>query len=655
MKNKKKFIEHLEDLNRSLLGREGKIIEIPLEIGQIGFTSEDRTIHLSFDHPLILDVAKKYKANSDQLFVKGVDIHEVLHQMLSDFHMLNLLASKYNRSEQEIVMTINNLVEDAYIEHQAKLLIGGDSLKALRFTILSFYEFGSGVNDAPDPLSQFITALMNFGDVGAIKGHFTFPEAEEIAYKCLPVFYKATKEIIPKKRIEYSQQIMEMSKPLWEKQAQENQEAFEKMMKAVQELLEQSGKSIEQSGSPMMIPGDAAGDEDSISQQQAQALAGLQGNSEADSDADSGNDGNGNGDDDEKSTQLDDSGKAKNHDKGKFGFGEKGKHPDSSMLTTENTSEFLSSLKSELDLSDDQIEQIASELEASVNDGPVENTKTEFENAEDVSFRGPYYNSNKYTVNNIKVNTSIEQITVYNRVVATLNDQITILYNKLKNVFQQDVEEIERRTSGNINLKRYTSGTVSARIFDKRKAPKNKADMAVAILFDESASMGGEKTKAAMQTSIILAEVFKRLDIPFFAMGFTTGINADVAHMHYINWSNTTLERISLLNMNSYNCNFDGYSIRYVTEILKKKDAENKLLIVASDGAPSFGPSQKIQDTANAVKEAKEISSVCGISIENHDDRLLSDIYGNDYIHVDKCNQLAFLFANKVAEIVKKW
>ena len=184
--------------------------------------------------------------------------------------------------------------------------------------------------------------------------------------------------------------------------------------------------------------------------------------------------------------------------------------------------------------------------------------------------------------------------------------------------------------------------------------------MAVFIAVDESGSMGGEKARAAMQTCIALAEVFDKLKIPVYIMGYTTIHYAGAEHHHYITWRNTKKERMKLLNLHGRNCNFDSYSIRYGGEILKKKSAKHKLMIVISDGTPSAADYSRhgvngVTDTRNAVRETRRFASVLGVAVQTSDNEALKHMYGKDFIRIQSVDELFKKISNTMRRIVRNW
>ena len=243
----------------------------------------------------------------------------------------------------------------------------------------------------------------------------------------------------------------------------------------------------------------------------------------------------------------------------------------------------------------------------------------------------------------------------------TLNKMATGIHTTtkaLKRIIEDDKEEKEYRSAGNISLKRLYSGTVTDRIFEKKISPADKSDVVVEILVDESGSMdSNNKYLAARECCIALSEIFNNLHIPVYVIGFTAdAMGYDVVHSHYITWKNTKDDRLKLLNISARADNCDGASIRYATEVIKKKQAKNKLLIVISDGRPvAHNYYHGDEDTKDAIKAAKKHTSVLGVAVGNNDTEKIRYFYEKDFLHVSNVNELFAGIAKAVKKIIKTW
>lgn len=254
----------------------------------------------------------------------------------------------------------------------------------------------------------------------------------------------------------------------------------------------------------------------------------------------------------------------------------------------------------------------------------------------------------------VDFNASPASVQAYNRLVASMSGGIASLTSQLGRILRNRQEERMYKPSGKVSIKRLNSGRITSRVFTKRKLP-DATEMAVVLGIDISGSMRGAKIAFAQKCAIALAEVFGNLGIPLYIFGFSADENGfDVNHFHYVNWSNKKLERLRLLGIKAHTNNFDGYSIRYATELLRRKDADKKLLLVVSDGNPAaraYFAIPGIQDVQLAVNEANRVATTIGILLGNLDPKYHRQMYGYNFIH---CNRVEELFP-QLARILKKY
>ena len=203
-----------------------------------------------------------------------------------------------------------------------------------------------------------------------------------------------------------------------------------------------------------------------------------------------------------------------------------------------------------------------------------------------------------------------------------------------------------------------TQSTVA--IFDKKREEKKLEDIAVMLLIDESGSMKGEKEKMARDAAIIFAEALHQLQIPFYAIGFSADGEEnmkfyDVIHHHYVTWDS---QRYGLAAMQAYfHTNFDGYSIRNASYILRKRKETNKILFVISDGYPasrmysSF--KEGIRDTTNSIREASTDIHVLGIGIGGGNTSIFKKMYNGSFVEA-KPEELSHVLSKEFKIILRK-
>ncbi len=163
----------------AILGKPLAMRWIPEEENALGYTScsEPTTVHVSWGHPHFFDPLDEEHKN---VLRGGVFAHELLHQVYTNFDYTNAVTnSMKNKGEAAIFMEFANTLEDPAIEYFAPNAFGGWLLDSLHFSIRHLYKMSPAIGDEPTPYRQLINALIMFGDMGMVKGKFTYPEAEE--------------------------------------------------------------------------------------------------------------------------------------------------------------------------------------------------------------------------------------------------------------------------------------------------------------------------------------------------------------------------------------------------------------------------------------------------------------------------------------------
>ncbi len=233
------------------------------------------------------------------------------------------------------------------------------------------------------------------------------------------------------------------------------------------------------------------------------------------------------------------------------------------------------------------------------------------------------------------------------------------LTNQLKKIFSDDRGGKAYTQRGKVSLKRAASGRVTTRMFERRIMPGDKADMCLMLLMDLSGSMRGTKEQAAKLTAIVLSETFACFGTPVYCMGFQHMHGADAYQTHFVRWRNTPAERISILSVKPNGNNFDAYSIRYATQLLRKRAEKHKLLCVISDGLPShyFYGEQGIAENALAIQDARMAGiNVFGAAIAANEPDKFLQMYGQDYfINILKPQDLADQTAGLIKTVVRDW
>lgn len=163
-----------------------------------------------------------------------------------------------SRAEASVFMKFANTIEDPAIEYFAPNVFGGKMLEALRFSIKHIYIMSPGIENSSNAFIQLINALVNFGDMGIVKGDFTFPEARTYFKKVAPLYNEAIVCPDSRRRLDIAKECMEITRPLWEEAVKER-EFFDKLIEELLEELEKNGlHTMEDSENSMRAPADSS-------------------------------------------------------------------------------------------------------------------------------------------------------------------------------------------------------------------------------------------------------------------------------------------------------------------------------------------------------------------------------------------------------------
>jgi cobalamin biosynthesis protein CobT len=208
----------------------------------------------------------------------------------------------------------------------------------------------------------------------------------------------------------------------------------------------------------------------------------------------------------------------------------------------------------------------------------------------------------------------------------------------------------------------------------KQYTKEDTTNVAVTLLIDCSGSMGGDKIEVARQTALGLAEALKAIGINFEVLGFNTSSNSTLASkVRSLNASETarfnrfgeTLRLMIFKRFDSQDltgivkaeaggANADGESIIWAAKRLAMREEKRKILIVLSDGQPSYGGANH-DVLAGDLKRTISIlpkSGIepIGIGIMTDDPKLFYD----DWLEVNDLSKLSTTVMAKLSKMLEK-
>ena len=167
------------------------------------------------------------------------------------------------------------------------------------------------------------------------------------------------------------------------------------------------------------------------------------------------------------------------------------------------------------------------------------------------------------------------------------------------------------------------------RIFAKKNSPTEIEKLSIALVVDESGSMMRDyKIDVARLFSLILYDVCSNLDIELMIIGHTDCTFGN---------SYDDKDKYRIMGMSARGGDSAFAAFRMGCEAIKNKTiAENKLLIMVSDGLPNHDESQ-LRELAKKAKFQK--INVIAASIGCDIDRMKS-IYGDNTLDIENVNML---------------
>ncbi len=204
---------------------------------------------------------------------------------------------------------------------------------------------------------------------------------------------------------------------------------------------------------------------------------------------------------------------------------------------------------------------------------------------------------------------------VYDRALARVAGQLhhlTAVLDDLLRPRRRLHETAGFRSGHRLDLRRVMAFEADPRLWDKlwrRKSIPDRHQTAVSLLVDLSGSMQGPKTDAAQAGTVLMAEALHRLQIPFAINGFQDRLIAFAEfHDGLTERVRTAVGEMALEvsgrrpgGNNTPSYNDDGPCLREAAEQLLSTPADDRILIVVSDGMPA-GRRSTEQDLRTVVR-----------------------------------------------------
>lgn len=605
-----------EEKEKKMLERDAfMVLQKPLKVSflhsgdKLGYTDGiSKTVFIAWEH----EYYKGFTHAETVYFRKGIFAHELLHQCFTNFkYDIKLMYSLKSGVERHVYRLFSNTLEDPAIEYFADSRLGEGLVDALRFTIREIYKKSPSIDEGETtPFTQLMNALIQFGDMGLVKGSFTYNEAKEYFKKIAPLYYKGIRTFNNKERLDIAVECMEASRPLWEKEFKSVKE-FEQKLK---ELLKRLSK------------------ENATGNSLANADCGL--NPDEDDNEDGQND-------------IDGSGKKRS--------GQDSNGSEAEVRRKAAAKELAEVLENDDEKAADdilkRIEASKKEADKKADEEIRPDMKKMSENAKKADSESGKLQDNfsdsekvckKMQIKNHTVSADPMSVTQYAKVKNALSSDINYLANSLKRLFEEDTDEYVPFTSGRYDVMRGSIGK-TAKVFNKKRVPADRADMAVLLAVDNSGSMNDfNNIQNAVCAAVVIAEACEKMKIPVYIMGFTR------EPRQFVPWKHSKEQLSSLIKMRATGGTDDALAIKFAREIINRVNSEHKFVFVLSDG---YGSPQEMKEE---IKKTRKTADVFAVGLGNIGTEYFKNVYGQDFLHMKDTNGLAKELSKKLIKLVKR-
>lgn len=195
------------------------------------------------------------------------------------------------------------------------------------------------------------------------------------------------------------------------------------------------------------------------------------------------------------------------------------------------------------------------------------------------------------------------------------------------------------------------------RPFYKKRLPQEKADIAVALLVDESGSMASnDRITTARAAALVLYDFCRSLGLPVIVYGHSTGYD-DVELYAYAEFDSIDgRDKYRIMDMSARGGNRDGAALRFVAERLSQRDEETRILILISDGQPAdtgyYGTAAEA-DLRGIKREYTNKGILMFAAAIGDDKPNIQRIYKDGFLDITDLHKLPYNLTHLISQYIK--
>lgn len=268
----------------------------------------------------------------------------------------------------------------------------------------------------------------------------------------------------------------------------------------------------------------------------------------------------------------------------------------------------------------------------------------------------------KINENHPKINLNLRKAyeNIYNQYRLNINSYNSRFLQILK--AQVPVRESKFQFGAGIDSKNL--GDVKKRFWFRSMRGNEIPDLSVLLLIDGSGSMWGARRNSAMISSVILHEVLKKQGIEHAVVEHRANSEKPEIDVNIlVDFNSREEEKLNLMQLAASDNTRDGLALYWAEKYINQKtSAENKLIIVLSDGEPCHAYDEYYgavanKDTANAAKKIiSRGTAIIAVALDDKCDDEEDSTYNalrEIYPHIVQCRDLKRL-TGQILRIVSK-